>query len=312
MSTESLRAFDVAVMGAGVAGLTAAKVAAQAGLSVMVIERMGAGGQVMTVEHVANFPAYPEGISGYDLGPLLQEAAEDAGAAFMLDEVESLQASDAGYTLSCTSETVWARAVILACGSRRRALGVPGETELAGKGVSHCASCDGPLFQGDAVLVVGGGDSGLSEALVLSRFASEVLVVFREKQPIAQAYLVDAVTQQANIKLLASTELTEITGDAAGVTGVVLRGDNGLTSVRVRGVFPYAGLQADTGFLGSMLNLNAQGQIETDDQLRTSLPGVFAAGDVRSGTNWRLSSVAEDGETAVRSALAYLRAASPS
>ena len=169
-----MRETDLVIVGAGVAGLTAAAEAARRGLDVLVIERMGAGGQVMNVERVDNMPGFPQGVSGFDLGPLLQEQAEAAGAQFTLDTVEALEPGAEGrHVLRCAGETIAARAVLLACGSARRKLGVPGEEELEGHGVSHCASCDGPLFRGQAVAVVGGGDSAFGEAHVLASHASQ-------------------------------------------------------------------------------------------------------------------------------------------
>lgn len=303
------REVDLAVVGAGVAGLTAATVAARAGLSVLVIERMGAGGQVMTVDRIENFPAYPEGVLGHELGPLLQEEAETAGAEFMLDLVQGVQAATGDglrYVVQCESETVVARAVLIACGSQRRPLGIPGEEDMAGRGVSHCASCDGPLFRDQSVAVIGGGDSGISEAKVLAQFAGKVTVVFREAQPPAQSYLLQDLLTMPNVKLLSSTQAVEVKGDSAGVTGIRLRGPEGESQLTVRGVFPYAGLDADTGFLRGTVELDAQGQIETDARMRTSLPGVFAAGDARSGTDWRLASAAEDGRTAADAVITYL------
>ena len=261
----------------------------------------------------------------------------------MLDLVQGVQAAPGDglrYVVQCESETVVARAVLIACGSQRRPLGIPGEEDMAGRGVSHCASCDGPLFRDQSVAVIGGGDSGISEAKVLAQFAGKVTVVFREAQvpppprgrpmritpaPIradavsllsggldsaiggaAQSYLLQDLLTMPNVKLLSSTQAVEVKGDSAGVTGIRLRGPEGESQLTVRGVFPYAGLDADTGFLRGTVELDAQGQIETDARMRTSLPGVFAAGDARSGTDWRLASAAEDGRTAADAVITYL------
>ncbi len=302
---------DLVIIGAGVAGLTAATIAAQHGLSVLVIERMGAGGQVMNVEQVHNMPGFAQPLSGFELGPQLQEQAEGAGAQFLLDTVERLEPAEAGvpggrHVLHCSGEAVAARAVLVAAGSTRRKLQVPGEEALEGRGVSHCASCDGPLFRGQPVVVVGGGDSAFGETLVLALHASRVTVVFREAAPHAQHYLVQAVAGLPHVELLPNTRVTGITGDQ-GVAGLFLqqRGE-AERAVPAEGVFVYAGLLADTAFLQGQLKLDAQGRIETGANLCSSLPGVFAAGDIRAGSGYLLATAAGDGAAAARAVYRYL------
>src|ERR1051326_5409161 len=167
---------DIAIVGAGGAGLTAAMVAARHGVKVVVVDRMGVGGQISTAERIENFPGFPQGIAGHELGPLLHEQAEAAGAEFMLDTVEQIVPESGGFLVR-GADTLKARAVIVAAGSAPRSLGIPGEAHFLGKGVSHCASCDGPFFKGEEVVVVGGGDSALDEALVLAAHAGRVTVV---------------------------------------------------------------------------------------------------------------------------------------
>lgn len=302
-----MRETDLAIIGAGVAGLTAAIVAAQHGLQVLVIERMGAGGQVMNVEQVRNMPGFPQGVSGFELGPLLQEQAEAAGVQFMLDTVESMASgADSRHVLQCAGEPVVARAVLVAGGSARRRLGVPGEDTLEGRGVSHCASCDGPLFRGQPVCVAGGGDSAFGETLVLAGHASHVTLVFREEKPRAQQHLVRDVLGLPNVEIIAGAEITGVTGEG-GVTGVMLRqGDAPARHVPAEGVFVYAGLVPNTRFLGGALKLDAAGRIEADATMGSSVPGVFAAGDIRAGAAYLLAAAAGDGATAALSVCRYL------
>lgn len=297
---------EVAIIGAGAAGLSAAAAAAQQGLQVLVLERMGAGGQVMNVERIANFPGHPD-ISGFELGPLLQERAEEAGAQFLLDTVQRLESTEGQHLLHCEGgETVRARAVVVAAGSARRKLGVPGEEALEGRGVSECASCDGPLFRGQAVCVVGGGDSAFGEAQVLALHAERVTLVFREPAPIAQASLVEAVLPLPNVNVLANAEVVAVTGEQA-VTGVRLRlGDGREQEIDCTGVFVYAGLQADSGFLAGALALDGEGRIVTDAHFGSSVPGVFAAGDIRSGAAYLLEAAARDGAAAAQAVVRYL------
>lgn len=305
-----MREVDLAIIGAGVAGLTAATVAAQHGLQVLVIERMGAGGQVMNVEQVHNMPGFPAPISGFELGPQLQEQAEAAGAQFMLGTVEGIDPGEAGcHIVRCEGESVSARAVLIAAGSNRRKLGVPGEELLEGRGVSHCASCDGPLFRGQPVCVVGGGDSAFSEAMVLAGHASQVTVVFREARPHAQPHLVRGLAELPNVELVASAEVTAIIGDT-GVSALVLQqSGKPARELPTQGVFVYAGLQAATGFLGGMLRLDAAGRIETDAALASSVPGIFAAGDIRAGAACLLATAAGEGATASLSVYRHLHPA---
>ena len=174
---------DVLVIGAGVAGLTAAMVAAGHGVRTLVVEQLAPGGQVATIEAIRNFPGFPDGIAGFELGPLLQQQAEAAGAEFHLDSVIAIVADGDGYRVVCATSEITARTVIVAAGSSLRKLEVEGEAEFEGRGVSHCASCDGPLFRGQPVVVAGGGDSAFDEALVLAAHASDVTLVHRGAGP---------------------------------------------------------------------------------------------------------------------------------
>ncbi|MBN9410547.1 MAG: FAD-dependent oxidoreductase [Burkholderiales bacterium] len=287
---------DLVVVGAGVAGLAAATHAASRGLQVLVIERMGAGGQVMTVEHIANHPDHPGGIAGFELGPLLQEAAEEAGAQFQLDTVARIDLPDSGARLQVHGEAgvVQTRAVLVAAGSSRRTIGVPGEQSLEGRGVSHCASCDGPLFRAEAVCVVGGGDSAVGEAAVLARHASEVCLAFEGDAPHAQPYLLEALAAHGNVRLMPRVTVAAIEGGDS-VAGVRLQSDDGSRSLPVAGVFIYAGLQPASGFLRNLVRLDGTGRIDCDAQGRTSVPGIYAAGDIRAGVPYTLAAAQQDG-----------------
>jgi thioredoxin reductase (NADPH) len=303
-----MREVDVAIIGAGVAGLSAAAVAARAGLAVLVIERLGAGGQVMTVDRIDNYPGHPQGLSGYELGPMLQEEAENAGADLMLADVETLQPGLKRHLLHCGTDIVAARAVLVACGSRRRALDVPGEEAFEGRGVSHCASCDGPMYVGKAVCVAGGGDSAIGEALVLAPHAARVSVIYPEPEPHAQPYLLEGLRNWPNVELIAGARVVSVVGDASGVTSVTLQSVDGPTrELPAHGVFVYAGLVPATEFLAGAVRLDAAGRIETDARLRSSAAGIYAAGDVRSGAECLLAAAAADGAAAARSMVEDLR-----
>jgi thioredoxin reductase (NADPH) len=304
---EPMQDFDLVVIGAGVAGLTAATFAARYGLKVVVVERMGAGGQIVNAESIENFAGFPRGIAGHELGPLLHEQAEAAGAEFRLDTVETIEFSGADRILRSAADSWRARSVIIAAGSAPRPLGIPGEAQFRGKGVSHCASCDGPLFAEQEVCVVGGGDSALDEALVLVRHAARVTVFHRDASFGAQQVLLDKAAAASKIELRLETSVEEILGEDA-VSGVRLRArGTGASHVQnVRGVFVHVGLVPNTAFLRGMLALDGAGHIETDISMRTSVEGIFAAGDIRKGSVAQLAAAAGDGATAAISAFRYL------
>jgi thioredoxin reductase (NADPH) len=302
-----MRDFDLVIVGAGVAGLTAAMVAGRYGLKVAVVEQLGAGGQIINAERIENFPGFPEGLGGHELGPLLHEQAEAAGAEFVLDTVHGLEVSGERRIIRCASEDLTARAAIIAAGSALRSLGIPGEEKLLGRGVSHCASCDGAFFAGDHVCVVGGGDSALDEALVLAEHAARVTVIHRGESLDAQQALQSKAAAASKIAIVLHTIVEEIVGEDA-VSAVRLRDvATGTTRLQeVRGVFIYVGLEPNTAFLREALALDAAGHIETDINMRTSLAGVFAAGDIRRNSVAQLAAAAGDGATAAIGAVRYL------
>lgn len=301
---------DLVVVGAGVAGLTAALTACRHGLEVVVVERMVAGGQIANAERIENVPGFPQAIAGAELGPLLHEQAAAAGAQFMLDTIDSIELDGAYRVLRGAAERLRARAVVIAAGSSPRALGVPGEARLLGRGVSHCASCDAPLFAGRSVCVVGGGDSALDEALVLAEHAAQVAIYHRGSGLDAQASLVEKARANRKIEMVLDTAVEEILGDHK-VTSVRLRDARGAT-LRVQdvdGIFIYVGLEPNTQLVRGLIDLDAAGHIKTDVMMRTSVAGIFAAGDIRTGSVALLAAVAGDGATAAVAAVRYLRAA---
>ena len=298
---------DVVIVGAGVAGLTAAMVAGRHGVKVAVVDRMGVGGQISTAERIENFPGFPRGIAGHELGPLLHEQAEAAGAEFMLDTIESIS-PEGGRFLLRGADTLQARAVIVAAGSAPRSLGIPGEEPFLGKGVSHCASCDGPFFKGEEVVVVGGGDSGLDEALVLAGHVARVTVVDRGASLRAQQSIVARASADPRVAILLDTVVEEIVGGDT-VSGVRLRDQkSGEARLKpVKGVFVHVGLEPNTTFLRGLVALDGAGHIETDAMMRTSRSGLFAAGDIRKGSVALVAAVAGDGATAAVAAVRYLQ-----
>jgi thioredoxin reductase (NADPH) len=302
-----MRDFDLVIVGAGVAGLTAAMFAGRYGLKVAVVEQLGAGGQIINADRIENFPGFPQGLGGHEFGPLLHEQAELAGAEFMLDTVQGLETDGEHRIVRAAGETLRGRAVIIAAGSALRPLGVAGEEKLLGRGVSHCACCDGALFAGQGVCVVGGGDSAVDEALVLAKHAAHVTIIHRGESLDAQQALRSKAAASGKIEIVLQTAVEEIVGTDA-VSAVRLRDlATGATRLQeVKGVFVYVGLEPNTAFLRGLLALDATGHIETDINMRTSLAGVFAAGDIRRHSVAQLAAAAGDGATAAVSAFRYL------
>jgi thioredoxin reductase (NADPH) len=303
----SMREIDLVVVGAGVAGLTAAMFAARYGLAVVVVDQIGVGGQIINAERIENFPGFPNALGGHELGPLLHEQAEAAGAEFMLDTVEGIEPGEAHHIVRGAGENLRARAVIIAAGSVPRPLGIAGEEKLVGRGVSHCAACDGAFFKGHEVCVVGGGDSALDEALLLTEHASRVTILHRGERLDAQKKLRDEASAHGKVEIALNTTVEEIVGEDA-VTGVRVRdAKTGSTRLQpVKGVFVYVGLEPNTAFLRGVLALDATGHIETDINMRTSVAGIFAAGDIRKHSVAQLAAAAGDGATAAISAFRYL------
>lgn len=296
--------YDIAVLGAGIAGLSAAMWTARYGLKTVVIDRMGAGGQIVTASRIDNLTGLPQGISGYDLGPLAFEQAEAAGAEFRIDDIESLTLSQTGVSIACGGDAIEARAVIVALGSTPRPLGVPGETEFAGRGISHCASCDAPLYSGKPVVVIGGGDTALDEALVLADSCSSVLVLARGSELRAQRFLIDQARAKSNIDIRLNTSVERIVGDA-GVTHVIV---DGAQEIACEGVFICAGTLPNSSLLRELVKVDADGHIETDVMMRSSHPAIYAVGDIRSQSVGLLAACAGDGATAATAVWRSLKA----
>jgi thioredoxin reductase (NADPH) len=306
-------AYDVVVVGGGLAGLTAALFAARHGWSTMLLESTVPGGQLINLAAIEDFPGFPTGVPGYDLGPMVQEQAEAEGARFAVAEVQSLEQAvregGPAWRVITSEGSYSAPAVVVASGSRPRPLGVPGEESLTGRGVSHCATCDGPLFKGRPVGVAGGGDAALHEALTLAGYASRVVVLHPGPDFPAQAAYRRRVSEQGAIEARHGVEVLEVLGDGT-LSGIRLREVAGGNESRLdlAALFVYAGMEPNTHFLRDVLPLAPDGRIPTDGALCAALPGLFAAGDVRQDAPGYAITAAGDGATAAVSAHRYLAA----
>lgn len=299
---------DLVVIGGGLAGLTAGLFGARQGLDTLVLLPLIPGGCLATIDHIEDFPGFPEGIAGYDLGPRVQEQASNAGAAFQMAEVTGFANANGGWALTTVDGELEARAVVVASGSRPKPLGVPGEARLEGRGVSHCASCDGPLLRGKPVVVAGGGDSGLQEALALAAFDCEVTVVFPEASPAGQYVYRSRTNEHPRVTLLPGARVIEALGEDT-LTGVRVHSANGERDLPAASLFVYAGLLPNTGFLTGLLPLAPDGRVPVDIDMATGIPGLFAAGAVRAGSAGQAVSAAGDGATAALAAARYLASA---
>ena len=299
--------YDVIIIGGGAAGLTAGMYTGRAGLRTLMLEKLMPGGQVINAESIENFPGFPDGISGAEIGPLMQQQAMKYGLEIQLGEVDELEQDGTNWRVSAWGGEYTGRSVIIAGGSTLRKLGVPGEEELYGAGVSYCATCDGGFFMNQTVAVVGGGDSALDEALVLTEYASKVILFHRGDEFTGQKILQERVLFNPKIEVRWNTTVNEILGDGQ-VEGVgIVDEQSGETSrIDLSGVFIYIGLDPNTGYLQDVLPLDNGGHIPTDIWMNTPVRGIFAAGDIRQNSAAQLVSAAGDGATAAIAARRYV------
>jgi thioredoxin reductase (NADPH) len=293
--------YDVVVAGGGIAGLTAATFSARLGRRTLILGGVVPGGQLLNIELIEGYPGFPEGVPGYELCPMAQEQATDAGAEFSSTELEGAESAADGWRASTAEGDLESGVLILAMGAALKQLGVPGEDRLRGHGVSDCATCDGPLLADRVVGVVGGGDSALQEALTLAEFASQVIVLQRGEELTAQETYRSRVLEHPKIEVRCDTVVEEVLGDdkVAGVR----TGDG---EVELDGLFPYVGLEPNTAALSELLSLDHEGRVPTDASMRTERPGLFAVGALRSGAACQAAASAGDGASAAKEAARYL------
>jgi thioredoxin reductase (NADPH) len=300
--------YDVVVIGGGVAGLTAGLTSARMGRNTKVLTGAALGGHLVSIERIDGYPGFPDGIPGYDLGPIIQEQAVAAGAEFAAIEASALHADEGLWRVTTREGDLQAQAIVIATGTTLNTLGIPGEEPLRGKGVSHCASCDAPLLRNRIVAVVGGGDSALQEALTLAQHAARVIILHRGTAFSAQSAYVRQVQQNSKIEVRFGTIVEEAIGNG-GLNSIRTRtvSDGQTGELELAGLFVYVGLTPATTLLDGLLALDASGRIPVDGEMLSSLPGLFAAGTVRSGSAGRAASAAGDGATAALSADLYLK-----
>jgi thioredoxin reductase (NADPH) len=300
--------YDILIVGGGAAGFSAGMYAARDRRHALLIEKFSAGGQVLNCEHIENYPGFPDGIAGYSFGPQLQQQAMNMGLEMKLAEVQSVQLDGDVKIVHTDDGELRAKTLIIATGSSFTKLNVPGEDEFLGNGVSHCASCDGAFFMDQPVAVVGGGDAALDEGIHLTQYASLVTIIHRREELRACQLLQDRAHSTDKIAFRWNTVVKAIEGEGT-VQRVQLEdvttGER--TQLEVAGVFLFAGLTPNTQFLDGVVALNDHGQIITDLWMRTAVPGILAAGDVRHASARQLVASAGDGATAALAAMRYLQ-----
>jgi thioredoxin reductase (NADPH) len=291
------KVLDVIVVGGGPAGLTAGLYLARARMGVALIEKQLTGGAPALTEKIENYPGFPEPISGFELVDRMRRQAESFGLRIVpFNALEGLRDEGDVKVLQTTEGEMKAHAVIVATGMRPATLGVPGEEEFHGKGVSYCATCDGAFFKDATVVVVGGGNAAVEEALFLTRFAGKVIIVHRRDRLRAGGVLEERALSHPKIDFRWKKTVKEIRGEQK-VTGVLLTDveDGSEEELAADGVFLYVGNLPNTGELRGIIDLDERGFIITDDSLQTNVKGVFAAGDVRSGAVWQVAAAVGEG-----------------
>ena len=299
--------YDMIVIGGGPGGYTAALYAARAGLSVLVLEKLSAGGQMALTSQIDNYPGFEEGIDGFTLGEKMQLQAERFGAVTELAEVTGLRLDGAVKEIETTEGCFQSRTVVLATGANPRLLGLPGEQELTGRGVNYCAACDGMFYKGKTVVIAGGGNTAAADALTLSRIAKKVIVVHRRDTLRATRVYHDSLLNAPNIEFRWNSAITEL-----------LRGDK-LSGVKIQnlltgeqeeipcdGLFVSIGRVPATKLVEGLLELDASGYIVAGESTETSLPGVYAVGDIRTKALRQIVTAVADGAIAAHSAEEYL------
>jgi len=299
--------YQVVIIGGGPAGLAAGLYCARSRLNTLLIEKGVIGGQITNAERVENYPGFPKGISGIDLGQLIHEQATSYGLETLPAEVTKAVPSQRHNLVSTIEGDFVSESIIIASGSQFRKLGVPGEDKLVGRGVSYCATCDGPLFKGKTVAVIGGGDAAITEALYLSKFASSVKVIHRRSQLRASKIFQERAMGEPKIEFIWDTVVTQIEGDGI-VKQLVLKSTKNakISTLELAGVFVAIGSEPNSAQWRGLLPLDEGGYIITNELMETKIPGIFAAGDVRHNSARQAITAAGDGATAAISAEKFL------
>ncbi len=294
--------YDLVVIGAGPAGLCAGMYAARARMNVLVLEKAAPGGQILITDWIENYPGFPDGISGFDLGDKMLNQAKNLGVNFRTAEVLSMDVSREKKILHLDDGSISTKTIIIATGASPRKLNI-GEEKFIGKGVSFCATCDAPFFKGKTVVAVGGGDTAVQESIYLTKFAEKVYLVHRRDELRATKILRERAFENDKIEFIWDSVVSGMDG-FFNVENVKIKNvkSGEEKTIKADGCFVWIGIIPNTGFIGDALKLDKQGFIVTDHTMATSVPGIFAAGDVRTTPLRQVATAVSDGSVAVISA----------
>ena len=301
--------YDIIIIGGGPAGYTSALYGARAGLDTLLLEKLAPGGQMSMTFQIDNYPGFDEGVNGFILGDKMKKGAERFGAQTKLAEVQSVQLEGEIKEVVTKNESFYGRTVILATGAATKELGLPGEKELVGRGVSYCAACDGMFYRGKTVVIVGGGNTAAADAIQLSRLCEKVILVHRRDTLRATRVYHKPLMEAENVEILWNSQVTELLQDGR-LTGVKVK--NKVTGqeqeIPCDGIFVSIGRQPATELVKGQVELDPAGYIVADESTRTNLPGVFAVGDVRTKSLRQVVTAVSDGAVAAHHADEYLTA----
>ncbi len=310
MSSDEVQSYDVVMIGAGPSALSAAVYTTRENLRTVIYEKAAIGGMAAITDRIDNYPGFADGVAGMELTERFQQQAERFGARIELGEVTDLYTDGDSTVLTVDGRKVRAKAVLIATGSEYNKLNIPGEAELYGRGVHYCATCDGAFYKEKHLVTIGGGNSGIQETIFLTKFAKHIDLLVRSTikasevlQDELQPYI-----DSGQVTVHTHTTPTRMVIRDGMITGVLAESDGRSVQYDCDGVFVFVGLKPNTGFLrGTSIKLDERGLIITDDTLQTSMPGVFASGDVRSGATMQIATAVGEGATAALSIREYIQ-----
>ena len=306
---ENMKDYDLIIIGSGPAGLSCAQYASRSNLSTLVIDSPLPSSQLMNIWELENYPGVYPAVNGFDFLTTMQNQAKDFGAEFQNLQIEKIEKDETTqkFVISCQDENFSAKAIVVATGAKHRTLEITGEKEFSGKGVSYCATCDGPFFRNKTVVVIGGGDSACSEAEYLSSLCSKVIMIHRKSQFRAQKSLANRVLSNSKIQVIFNSVVNSIEGNLK-VESVTVQNlnDNSVQKIQTDGVFIFVGMIPQTELFEN-LEKDQQGYIVTDEKMQTSQKGIFCAGDVRSKSFRQIVTATSDGAIASHSASEYIK-----
>ena len=306
---ENMKDYDLIIIGSGPAGLSCAQYASRSNLSTLVIDSPLPSSQLMNIWELENYPGVYPAVNGFDFLTTMQNQAKDFGAEFQNHQIEKIEKDETTqkFVISCQDENFLAKAIVVATGAKHRKLEISGEEEFTGKGVSYCATCDGPFFKNKTVVVVGGGDSACSEAEYLSSICEKVIMIHRKSSFRAQKSLANRVLSNSKIQVIFNSVVNSIEGSLK-VESVTVQNlnDNSVQKIQTDGIFIFAGMIPQTELFEN-LKKDEQGYIVTDEKMQTSQKGIFCAGDVRSKSFRQIVTATSDGAIASHSASEYIK-----